>query len=87
MVARTHLHTIDVPVPRNGFGLAIDAYYGWCEAHLPPGSWAAFNHSTQEPGSAPQDHLRFFFLEPGQARAFAARFDLSHTLDATAGPA
>lgn len=79
LIARSHHHTVDVPIPADGLGSTIHLYYSWCEANLPPGSWAAFHHSRPRARAAPADHLRFFFREDGQAETFAAVFQLTRS--------
>lgn len=76
LIARSHAHVVDIPVPDGGFGHAIQAYYDWCDRHLAPESWAAFAHSIERQGRPPQDNLRFYFSTIEAAALFRAAFGL-----------
>ena len=68
-------HTVDVPVPPEGFGNRINEMVAWCRDNIQPDGWENHGHSEKRPGEIARDFARFYFANAANADIFRWRLD------------
>jgi len=69
---RNYQHKVDIPVPREGFGMRLTEMHNWCHDNVVAGTWEEHAHSDdrRDERGIKIDFARFYFRNEADAERF-----------------